>query len=344
MSAAPMPNEHAQGRRNETPRECRSEATATGVPHESALVCRTRQETPRMTHGAPRRPPAEPSNSRCELSSAGSEAALTAGSWAAPAHEPAAARERLARLVHTLESDVIPRLVGAHRADKAAPPAVPAAVVERFVGQLRQADLAAIDHTVDNLLRQGVSVELVYLELLAPAARRLGELWEADTVDFSTVTLGVGRLQRLLRALSPAFGNEIEHPPNGRRVLLLQPSDEQHSFGLSMVAEFFRREGWEVRGGVGGSVPDPALLVAREWFDVVGFSIGSQTRLDWLRERITQVRAATRNASTVVLVGGPLFVLHPEWAEAVGADAMGRDGARAPLLAEELLSSRVQRR
>jgi MerR family transcriptional regulator, light-induced transcriptional regulator len=163
-------------------------------------------------------------------------------------------------------------------------------------------------------------------------------MWEEDECDFSTVTVALGRLQRLLRELSPAFGSEVEHPANGRRALFVQPRDEQHSFGLSMVAEFFRRDGWDVIGGVGGAVADPALIVRDEWVDVVGFSVGTDGRLPWLRETISAVRKASRNPALRVLVGGPPFAAHPEWADDTGADGTARDGKDAPNVAELLLS------
>ena len=62
--------------------------------------------------------------------------------------------------------------------------------------------------------------------------------------------------------------------PTGRRVLLLPGPGEQHTFGLSMVAEFFRRSGWEVVGGTGPESLDPVRAVRDEWFDVVGISVG----------------------------------------------------------------------
>ena len=90
-------------------------------------------------------------------------------------------------------------------------------------------------------------------------------MWSEDECDFSTVTVALGRLQRLLRELSPAFGTEIEYPANGRRALFAQAPDEQHSFGLSMVAEFFRRQGWDVFGVVGCGIENPADRVRKEW-------------------------------------------------------------------------------
>ena len=265
-------------------------------------------------------------------------------SWPTARSERVDAKQRLTQLARTLESDVIPRLVGAHGHDERRPVHLEAREIEAFVGLLRNGGDASVAEAVESVRERGFSVEAIFLELFAPAARHLGELWTADRCDFSTVTICLGRLQGLLRLWSPSFGTEVEHPPNGRRILLAQHPDEQHSFGLSMVAEFFRRDGWEVLGGVGGAVPDPSAQVSREWFDGVGFSIGSETRIDWLKERIAKVRAVSRNKSVVVLVGGPMFVLKPDWAASVGADASGHDGGKAPHLAEELLTTRLRKR
>jgi MerR family transcriptional regulator, light-induced transcriptional regulator len=294
-------------------------------------------------------PPGPSSNkphAECEIPSAAwAQTGRSGGSvWSTAASERLDAKSRLARLAQALESDVIPRLVGAHGQAAIAPAPLKASDIEAFVAQLRSAGDAEVSATVTALHQSGLSVEVIFLELFAPAARRLGELWVSDECDFASVTICLGRLQRLLREWSRSFGNEVEHPANGRRILLAQHAHEQHSFGLSMVAEFFRREGWEVLGGIAGAVADPSLQVSREWFDVVGFSVGSESRLDWLRERIAHVRAASLNRSVVVLVGGPVFVLNPDWVKSAGADATGHEGGKAPQLAEELLSARIERR
>jgi MerR family transcriptional regulator, light-induced transcriptional regulator len=254
-----------------------------------------------------------------------------------------AAKLRLAHLARTIETDVIPRLVQAHRAPAANSSSTPtgalpsAAELEGFVRQVVSDAESQVAHTLDTLRARGVSVEALYLHLFGPTARRLGEMWEDDLCDFSTVTIALGRLQRLLRELSPAFGSEVEHPPNGRRALFVQPRDEQHSFGLSMVAEFFRRDGWDVIGGIGGAVADPAAIVRSEWVDVVGFSVGTDGRFAWLRETIAAVRAASRNPGLHVLVGGPPFAARPERISEVGSDGTAQDGKDAPRVAEVLL-------
>lgn len=253
---------------------------------------------------------------------------------------------QVGQLVRALELDVIPRLAQSHRLPARAtqPDRIPTeAEVAAFTACLIDESEAGVARVIDGMRVRGSTVESLYLHLFASAARQLGELWNQDLCDFSTVTVGLGRLQRVLRELSPAFGAEVQHPVNGRRAMLAQPPDEHHSFGLSIVAEFFRRAGWEIHGGPGGAARDPVARVRAEWFDLVGFSVGSEVRLPWLREAVAGVRRASRNPGLVVLVGGPLFAIHPEWVAEVGADGTARDAKEAPVMAENLIGSAVAR-
>lgn len=253
------------------------------------------------------------------------------------------------RLTRTIEVDVIPRLVAAHRtqarpgaSNESVVAAIAASAVESFAQQITSADDGEARSAIDAHRRRGTTVEALYCDLFAPAARRLGEWWEDDRCDFATVTVGLGRLQRLMRELSPAFGAEVPHPVNGRRVLLVRAPDEQHSFGLSLVGEFFRRAGWEAVSGDGGAPADPIDAVRREWFDVVGFSAGSEAKMGWIAPCIKSLRRASRNRKICVLVGGPVFTMWPEFVAKVGADATTPEARHAPALAESLLTTRVK--
>lgn len=283
-------------------------------------------------------------------------------SWQPPAVEPSPGAfpwnsspqtgtgDRVLRLVQTLKEQIIPRLVEAHRAipdlllpARATQPSQGSTEVQAFVDRVLQHDDGPMFAQLAALRAAGMSIEAIYLDLLAPAAQRMGEMWMEDLIDFTEVTVGVGRLQHVLRDFSPAFGTEVAHPAEGRRVLLVPAPGEQHTFGLSMVSEFFRRAGWEVTVGEGGSRTNAIDLAQREWFDVIGFSLGTEGRLDWLRAGIASVRELSRNRSIGVLVGGPLFKLHPEYVSEVGADATAADGLQAPLCAETLVAERARR-
>jgi len=266
------------------------------------------------------------------------------------------ARDRMASIVRTIEQDIIPRLVQAHRPETAtAPepqpqlqPLAPRRVISDdvlvFVQQVLDPDDGGWQAMTERLTAEGTAVGDIYLHLLAPAARELGRMWDEDLCSFTDVTVAIGRLQRALRSLSPAFGQEVDHPQNGRRVLLVPAPGEQHTFGLTIVAEFFRRAGWEVVGDGESRSSDPAALVRKEWFDVIGISAGSDARMDWLKSGIGAVRNASRNRGICVLVGGPSFADDLARMREVGADGSASDGQQAPVMAEQLLAERLRAR
>lgn len=252
---------------------------------------------------------------------------------------------RLAVLSRAIEHEIIPRLMLAHptAADclsmmPSSSPQVSQADVIAFAKLVLAPDENVAHACIEAMRNSGISVETIYTDLLAPVARHLGKLWEDDLCDFTEVTLGLGRLHQVLRELSPAFG-QSNHTTNGRRALLLPAPGEQHTFGLVMVSEFFRRAGWDVGGGPWEAGADPVLMVQREWFDVVGFSLGDVTRLDALAESIRQIRKSALNRAISVMVGGPLFLAHPEYVAYVNADAASTDGAQAPGLAARLVAA-----
>lgn len=251
--------------------------------------------------------------------------------------------QRQALLARAIEHEIIPRLMLAHRNndESLATPTLRRRVaarfdVENFAKMAMTRDTDVSQACVDTLRSQGVSVETIYLDLLAPVARYMGELWEEDLCDFTEVTIGLGRLHHVLRNLSPAFGQFVGQVGNGRRILLLPSPGEQHTFGLAMVSEFFRRAGWDVAGGPWEAGADPVVMVKHEWFDIVGFSLGVEVHLDELTECIQAVREAALNEHVGIMVGGPIFTRHPEYVARVGADCAASDGRQAPVLAEQL--------
>lgn len=256
--------------------------------------------------------------------------------------------ESIAGLAAAVEQEIVPRLVQGHRiaaTQDAAPEAlrrVDAADVEEFARIVLTADIAAVEAFVAMLRARPIGLEAIYMDLLEPTARRLGVMWDEDLCDFADVTLGMGRLQQVLRALGSEFRRELECAQHGRRLLLIPAPGEQHTFGLLIVADFFARDGWEVRGC--DAVGNGAFRAVREeWFDVVGLSAGCAGRLDVLAADIRAIRAASRNPAVGVLVGGPVFIAHPEYAARVGADGMAVDGRQAPGAADEVLAMLARR-
>jgi len=278
-----------------------------------------------------------------------------AGGDVAPAHDRTTnpevvkphngAEQALSGLVRTIEHEVVPRLVLARRAASEQASSPPADVetptaddVAELAGRALGRDEAAAASFVDALRWRGMSVETLYLDLLTPTARHLGTLWDQDRCHFAEITLALMRLHHVLRELAPAFRGHAEGLHDGRRALLVPVPGEQHTFGLSMVVEFFRRVGWDVHCRPLKSNAELAALVRREWFAIVGISVGGERWLDQLVASIRAIRSASRNRSIGVMVGGPIFLERPELVTRVGADATAVDGRQAVVQAQDLLT------
>ena len=261
------------------------------------------------------------------------------------AHDQRVARDgpesRLASLARLIEAEIVPRLMLAHRAPEPRGAAMedlsrvtPAGHdVAEFTRLLVEQDTTTLSASLDSLRARGMARETLLLQMLAPAARRLGELWEEDLADFTQVTVGLGRLQQLLWHLAAPSEDSGAHADPRRRALLTVAPGEQHTLGLFMVRDFFRRAGWTVPGGTPHTVDEIAGLVRGEWFAVVGLSLACERHIGALRDTIRAIRRASRNGDIGVLVGGPMLLVRPELAQEIGADGTADDGRSAAEMA-----------
>ena len=197
----------------------------------------------------------------------------------------------------------------------------------------------APDIYVQSLMSEGLNSEAIFLHLFAPAARHLGFLWEYDLCDFTQVTIGLVRMQQLTLRLGIEFQKKRKLAMDGMRALFAPIPGSQHTFGVLMVSEFFRKEGWQVWMELGSSESTLLEAVAKDWFEVIGLSVGTETQVDSLREIIRRIRGCSANRQVKILIGGPLLVLSPDLYKEVGADGASADAASAVDLARTLFSA-----
>ena len=241
--------------------------------------------------------------------------------------------DQLARIV---EGEIIPRLMLVHRMERQdgqeSAPLSPD-TIEKFARYALSSGPDSLMAIIGRLMQTGVALESIYVDLLGPAARRLGEFWEDDRVSFADVAIALGRLQHVVRELSLQGPNELPMSV-GRAALFAAAPGEHHTFGLVIIEECFRRSGWRTWAELSGSVADVVSAVQAHDFDLFGMSASSDERLDQIAPMIMSVRKASRNRDITVMVGGRLFVERPELVAKVGADTMAADARQAVLGAE----------
>lgn len=241
-----------------------------------------------------------------------------------------------------IEGEIIPRLLMAYQdGDDAGKvrggrPIAPEDAAQFAMLPLRL-EAASLLQEVDAFIAEGTSVETICLDLLAPAARMLGEMWDRDECDFIDVTMGLWRLQEVMReiaARSPADLPSLNVP---RSALFSPMPGDHHNFGTMMIEEVFSRAGWQSEALV---KPDRRELLDRlsqRPFDLVGLTLARDCPSAALSNLIKAMRNASANPKIAVLVGGRMINENPGIVKDVGADGTGADALAALAAAESLV-------
>lgn len=252
--------------------------------------------------------------------------------------------DKVLALNQLIEREVIPRLLVAHATPTA--PVGPAqcdtiteAEVAAFAPLALQVEADELLEHVDSLITRGVSRETLLVDLLAPAARLLGQFWEEDRCDFVDVTMGLWRLQEVVHEVFGGATPDHHGPGNARHALFASLEGDQHSFGTVVVDELFCANGWLTDRA---SEASPAFLCERvrdAWFDLVGLTITCDCHIAHVSSIIRGIRAASCNPRICVMVGGRVFALDASRAAAVGADGTAADARAAVRVAGELVDA-----
>jgi MerR family transcriptional regulator, light-induced transcriptional regulator len=260
-------------------------------------------------------------------------------------------REDNTSLSLILENVVIPKLMAGETGRAASTPAMLTGDMRRdaistddvtyFARLSVTGDSRAMLDFVDQRLANGSSVEAIFVELLAPAARKLGQNWEDDSGDFVDVTMGLWRIQEILRELTL---RDPPSPKNGygqRSALFSTMPGEQHSFGTLMVAECFERAGWDTDILIEPSQSELCSKAAKQHFDLIGLTVSNDCPTAALGSLVRSIKAVSCNAQVRILLGGRAINEQPELVQICGADATAIDAPTAVALADRLIPAKA---
>ena len=252
-------------------------------------------------------------------------------------------------LSRMVEGDIIPRLLMAHRNDRWNQPrrserisgavsTLSADEIERFAAQPLRLEASELLGAIEQYLSRGVEVEQIFVDLLATSARKLGETWEADECDFVDVTMGLWRLQEVMRIIAMRSPTIIRSFTAPRSALFAPVPGDQHSFGALMIDEVFTRAGWESEVLFEPKRSQLLEIIARRGFDLIGLTVTNDCPSGDLADLISAIRSVSRNPEIKVLIGGRAVNIDPTLEVAAGADGTAIDAVSAVVLAEELIA------
>lgn len=199
--------------------------------------------------------------------------------------------------------------------------------VDAFCDALQSRTIEDAVAMIDQERRDGVSVEAIYLQTLAGAARHLGVMWEQDRITFLAMTVAIGRIFEIMRRLRQEVPAVIDNPASRTRAYLTTVPGESHTLGLTMAASLLRRRGWSIELHTG--LDHEALLANIESADqrIIGLAAARPESLVPLVRLIIAVRIV-RPLAKIVITGSIVRKVEG-LAELTGADLVIPDDDEA---------------
>ncbi len=167
-------------------------------------------------------------------------------------------------------------------------------------------DPASCKEAVDHALSMGISdVDLadIYIPTLA---RQMGDMWCEDEMSFASVTIGVSRLQAMLRLLGPNWSGDSAGQDDTPGVILIVLQEVYHTLGAIVLSGQLRRKGISVKLVLGGKPKDIAERICRTKYQSVFISSSRGETLESIRRLVDTVRASTKTPPPIV-VGGTIL-------------------------------------
>lgn len=201
-----------------------------------------------------------------------------------------------------------------------------------YLAAVRAADRHEAFAVLDRARAAGIGVSAIYLEVLQPALREIGRLWQENEISVAdehlATAISQSAMARLYDGVAAATGD------SGRSLIGACADVERHEIGLRMICDLLELQGWTT-AYLGGSVPIESLvsMVRAKRPDVVALSVALAPHLPRLRAMIDALRQELGDQCPLILVGGRPLMDRPELAVTLGADmtANGPDEAIALL-------------
>ncbi len=172
-------------------------------------------------------------------------------------------------------------------------------------------------------LADGANYADLAIDLVGPALSEVGARWAERRITVAQEHLATVNATALL---GRAFLQADVAVANGRKAVFACVQGNHHALGVRILSDSFALAGWDVRS-LGANVPTDDLIefVRSEAPDVVGLSLSHPDQADAARAVTAAVRAAAKDRSPIVVVGGYPFVSGALTAVDVGADAAYQD-------------------
>jgi len=187
--------------------------------------------------------------------------------------------------------------------------------------QLESDRREAVRLLVEDGFNRGASVVSLMLDVIQPAQREIGRLWQSNRLTIADEHQATAISQV---ALAHLYQLASRGQPRGKRILVACVEGERHDMGARVVADLLDFEGFDVFF-LGADVPVASLAdkVRAARPDLVVLSVTMTFHQDALRRSVAAIRDFAPGLP--IAGGGHAFAWCPELASELDLSASGSD-------------------
>lgn len=177
------------------------------------------------------------------------------------------------------------------------------AEIQQYMDSLFQKNTRKTLVLIQEFLQKGISLNDVYVEILAESMRRVGELWHTAKITVDTEHYCTFVTQMAMAQMYPTL---FESKRKDKTLLCACPGTELHEMGARMVADLFENDGWDSIY-LGAAVPEDAMLdaVRENHPDLVALSVTMPQHLIACQNLVKAIKKTFPDIR--IAVGGKAF-------------------------------------
>lgn len=205
---------------------------------------------------------------------------------------------------------------------------------EAFLDALTRGDRRTAERLVDTALDRGAHLRELYLDMIQPAMREIGRLWQENCLTVAEEHLATAITQAAMgRAFERVYRWFDRRTPT---LIAACADDERHQMGLRMLCDLLELEGWDTTY-LGASVPVESLvdMVEKRRPDVVALSAAIAPHLPRVRSAIAAIHASNVSPAPLIVIGGRAIGGDTELATRLGADLTASDASEAVAMLQQ---------
>ncbi len=188
----------------------------------------------------------------------------------------------------------------------------------------------AFESVISSIVEGGMSVREVYREILEPALKAVGSMWETNEIDVYDEHFVSHATESLMGQLRSFL---VSGPPTKGTVILAPVPGELHDIGLRMVSDFVEAEGFRCVF-LGANTPTGGIAKAliEKKADILAISATLTFDVDAVADALRRVRSAASRRGRKhlrIVAGGQAFTFDRTLWERVGADGFAANAEEA---------------